>query len=264
MVTLLRCFFTLVSLTLLMSLPACRDEHAADLPTVFDLEPEFTVDLFEQRDPLDGTPKFGLWVESMADCACSGCAVVAETEVQGNDISVRLQGIQEPVPCTGMPAQARTFVPIGQLPDGEYRLTLSLRSVVTNTGTLNVVQGRYILTMPDPQGVVFQNYVLEKVPADMVWGYALTPDETSMLAAQNWIGDLKSITADGGLAPGFYSYFTVSGNGAVFLHESIAPQGAAQVFVRKLAAPTANLKNLLQTYRANALEVRCLTTQGEF
>jgi hypothetical protein len=264
MVTLLRYFFALVFLTVLMCLPACRDEHAADLPTVFELEPEFTVDLFEQRDPLDGTARFGLWVESMADCTCSGCAVVAETAVQGNDISVHLLGIQEPMPCVGQPAPARTFVSIGQLPDGEYRFSLSLRSAVTNTGSLSVAEGRYTLTMPAPQGIVFQNYVLEKMPADMLWGYALTPDEASVLAAQNWISDLKSITTDGGLAPGFYSYFTVSGNGAVFLHKSLAPQGASQVFVRKLNVPTADLTNLLQTYRANALEVKCLTTRGEF
>jgi hypothetical protein len=258
----LRSVSSLLFFSLLLS--ACRDQHLADLPTVFELEPEFAIDLFEQRDPADGTAQFGLWVESMADCSCTGCAVVAEAEVQGNDISVRLLGIQEPVPCAGAPAQARAFVPIGPLADGEYRFSLSLRSAVTNTGTLQVAQGRCTLTLPDPQGVVFQNYVLEKMPDDMVWGYALTPDETSVLAAQNWIGDLKKITTDGGLAPGFYSYFTVSGNGAVFLHKNLAPQGAAQVFVRKLSAPPADLKSLLQTYRANALTLKCLTTRGEF
>jgi len=262
MLTFLRSVSSLLFFSLLLS--ACRDQHLADLPTVFNLEPEFTIDLFEQRDPADGTAQFGLWVESMADCPCAGCAVVAETEVQGKDISVRLLGIQEPVPCTGAPAQARTFVPLGPLAEGEYSISLSLRSAVTNTGTLQVTQGRWALTMPDPQGVVFQNYVLEKMPDDMVWGYARTPDEASVLAAQNWLSDLKKITADGGLAPGFYSYFTVSGNGAMFLHKNFAPQGVAQVFVRKLAAPPADLKNLLQTYRANALEVKCLTTRGEF
>lgn len=261
----LRSFSPFLFLPFFLCLPACRDHHEADdLPLVFNIEPEFTVDLFEQRDPADGTARFGLWVESMADCACSGCSVVAETEVSSDDVSVKLLGILEPVPCTGTPAPARTFVPIGALADGEYRFSLSLRSVVTNVGTLRVAQGRYTLSMPDAQGVVFENYVLETMPADMVWGYALTPDEPSVMAAQNWLADLKNITADGGLAPGFYSYFTVSGSGAMFFHKSFAPQGAAQVFVRKLAVPPGDLKGLLQTYRANALEVRCLSTLGEF
>ena len=232
---------------------------------MLNLEPEFSVDLFEQRDPADGTARFGLWVESMTDCGCSGCSVVAESAVQGSDVSVQLLGIQEPMPFAGAPAPARTFVPLGPLADGVYRFSLSLRSVVTNTGTLSVANGRYTLTMPDAQGLVIQNYVLETMPSGMVWGYARTPDEPSMLAAQNWVADLKKISTDGGLAPGFYSYFTVSGNGAMFFHKSFAPQGgAAQMFVRKLAAPPGDLKGLLQTYRANALEVRCLTTMGEF
>ena len=264
MVHFLRSFPPLIFLSIFLFLPACRDHHADDLPLVLNLEPEFSVDLFEQRDPVDGTGRFGLWVESMTDCVCSDCSVVAESMVQGNDISVQLLGIQTALPCAGLPAPARTFIPIGSLADGDYRFSLSLRSVVSNTGTLRVESGRYTLTMPDAQGVEIQNYVLETMPEGMVWGYADTPDEPSVLAAQNWLADLKKISTDGSLAPGFYSYFTVSGNGAVFFHKSFAPQGATQMFVRKLTAPPDDLKNLLQTYRSNALQLKCLSTLGEF
>lgn len=265
MLTALR-FTSLLLLTSLL-LPACRDQHLDEADPIFNIDPEFTADLFEQRNAANGNAEFGLLVESMTDCDCANCAVIAESSIAGDRISVRLLGIQKPDSCFGAPAPARTFVPIGDLADGTYQFSLSLRNVVTNEGTLTVAQGRWTLSIPDLQGIEFQNYVLDKMPENLIWGFAQTPTEKAITASKELITDLKQISADPGLAPGFYSYFTVTGGGSLFFHKSFAPAGPAQVFVRKLTASPEALKNVLQDYRdpgQDNLQIRCLTTLGEF
>lgn len=256
-------YYPALLLALLLTQWSCRDQSLINDPAVVHLDPEFSLDLYEQRDPADGHPTFGLWVETLADCSCSGCAVVAESRVQGTAIAVELMGVQAPQPCSGPPAAARTFIPIGTLAEGEYTILISLRSVVSSSGTLRVEKGRYTLTMTDPQGFMVRNYLLQSMPADLVWGYALSPDEPSVLLAQQWLSDLKKISSSPNLSPGFYGYFTVSGNGATFFHTSMEPGAVAQMFVRRLDAPLPLLRNTVEAYRAQSLSVRCLSTWGE-
>ncbi len=260
----LRCFLILTGLSLAA---ACRVTGDADAQPEFTREPEYRVDLFEERSPADGTPAFGLWLERRELSACAGYGVDAAVGMQGNDIQVTILGVlPPPAPCSGDSAPARQFVPLGNLADGNYGFTLSLRDVVTNQGSLTVSQGHYVLSLPDAQGVIVQNFVLETMPAGIVWGYAATPDEMVQPVADNFIADLKTLTGDDGLAPGFYSYFTVSGTGDFIFHERSAPAGPANLFVRRLTASPDALKGLLQNYRdasQQPLQIKCWTTEGE-
>ena len=257
-------FFSLVLIA--TAFTACRVADVRD-EVVFTIEPEFAVDLFEQRDPADGTPTFGLWVESMANYDCPGYGIEANVQVSGGKIDVTLLGVLRPVPCAGDSAPAKQFLPIGNLPDGVYPFSLSLRDVVTNKGMLTVANGHYELSLPDAQGVDVREFVLEHLPNGIVWGYAATPDESSEPVADSFIFDLKTLTSESGLAAGYYSYFTVAGTGDIFFHERIAPAGAAQLFVRKLTTSPDALKSLLQNYRNSTqlpLNIKCWTTGGEF
>lgn len=261
-----RPFFTLMCLVL--ALAACRvNDDTTDEPT-FTSGSEYRIDLFEQRDATDGTPTFGLWVERLALSECEGYGVDATVKVENGRIEVTLLGVlPPPTPCSGDSAPARQFLPIGNLTDGTYKFDLLLRDVIVNEGVLTVSNGRSTLSLPDAQGVEIGNFVVESLPDGVVWGYADTPDEASQPVADNFLVDLKTLTNEHGLAPGFYSYFTVAGTGDIFFHSRIAPQGTAKLFVRRLSASPDALRGLLQNYRDAApqpLSIKCWTTQGEF
>ncbi len=246
---------------------ACRVDPADDPVIIVTSPPEFTIDLFEQRDATDGTPVFGLWVESVTDYDCSGYGIDAAVSVQNNRIAVTLLGVVSPSPCAGSPAPARQFLPIGSLPDGTYDFSLSLRDAIVNEGTLTVSNGHYVLSLPDQQGIDFQNLVMEHLPEGVIWGYAGVPNEPAKPVADEFIFDLKKITEDAALPPGFYSYFTVSGTGDVTFHKRIAPSVVAEQFVRRLADAPDALKSLLQNYRnapQQPLQIKCWTTEGEW
>ncbi|HOY05785.1 MAG TPA: hypothetical protein PLO67_10315 [Saprospiraceae bacterium] len=230
-------------------------------------DPEFQVDLFEQRSAADGSPTFGLWIRSIEKYPCANYVLENEVQVAGADISVHLSSVYAPDTCTGTPAVAQAFVPIGNLPPGTYNLTLSLADAIENTAVLNVFENRYELTVPHPQGVDFQNLVVNKMPENLVWGYILTPDAAATERAGAFLADLKSITAEPTLPAGYYSYFSISGTGLISLHAGFAPASTVQVFVRRFASAPVDVQNLLQQYRSgpqNALQIGCLTTLGAF
>jgi len=228
--------------------------------------PEFKVDLFEQRDPVNGDPSLGLWISSVETFSCSNYLIDGTVQISSPDIKIRLNDVLQPDTCLGAAGPAQSFMAIGDLAEGNYQITLSLGNAIENTGTLTVYPEGYELSVEDPQAIDFQNRVLKKIPDGLVWGYIATPDDEALALAADFLADLKNITTENNLHPGFYGYFTWSGTGLVTLHPGFAPAGSAQIFVRKLDTGPENLRQLLQQYRSapqHTAQIRCLTTFGE-
>lgn len=246
---------------------SCQKPGTDDPEIIVTFPPEFSVDLYEQRDSATGAPVFGLWVESMASFDCGNYRIVAATKVSGEAIRVELKEVSTPDTCLGQPGPARAFLPIGPLPPGVYPFVLSLGAAIVNEGTLTVSTGHYELSMPGAQGVDFQQRVLESIPDHYVWGFALAPAEADLPVADQFVAGLKTATSEPALAPGYYGYFTVGGTGQYFFHKSIDPKAQHRPFLRRLSGSPDAIRGLLQTYRtdpAHPLTLRCLSTYGEW
>lgn len=246
---------------------ACRAPVEEDSDVIFSLDPEFTMDLFEQRDASTGAATFGMWVESMAKFDCGNYRITGTAALSADLLELRLEDINAPDTCKGDAGPARGFIPIGPLADGVYRFRVLRNIPVVNEGTLSVKNGHYELTLTKEQDIVFQNRVLEALPDGYVWGYALAPIEADLPRADQFLAQLKPLTAEPGLAPGYYSYFTVAGTGQYFFHTSIAPQGQFRPFLRRFSGDPEALRNLLKVYREDPLrplEITCLSTRGAF
>ena len=256
----------IASFFLLLALGGCNAPLYEEPEIIVTLDPEFTVDLFEQRNALDGAPVFGLWIESMKQFDCANYKIEAAVQVQPGAISIELQEIRTPDTCLGVPGPAKGFLPVGQLANGTYQFSLSLSPVIKSEGILIIQSGHYELSLPTQQGIDFQNRVLETIPDAYVWGYANTPAEPDQPVADQLVQHLKVLTQEPALLPGFYSYFTVSGAGQYFFHRSIAPAGQHRPFLRRLPGGPDGVRDVLQGYRndpGQPLEVRCLSTFGE-
>lgn len=228
--------------------------------------PEFALDLFEQRSPADGASNLGLWVSSFALQEGAGFGINASVEVKGQELLMHILGVQKPDSITGIAAPATGFVPFGAIPEGAYKLTVILGNTVQSHADLMLGKDHLALTNADARGIVFQNVALRRLPDGLVWGYANANNETVKAKAEQFVSDLKSLSTEAGLAPGFYSYFTVTGAGTVFLHPSIEPAEAHIPFVRALNGSPDDLRGLLVGYRHDGvvpLKVRCLSGWGE-
>ena len=251
---------------ILFFLQSCQNTKDEDV-VIVTTAPEFQVDLFEQRDVVDGHPEFGLWIQSLEKYPCNNYVIEYTVQMTDGKIDVHLNNVAAPDTCHGSVASARAFIPLGNLVPAAYPFTLSLGSAIENKGTLYVFEDRYEMSLSDPQGVDFQNLVVKKMNPGLLWGNIKTPDAATSARAVDFLNELKSITSEPALAPGYYSYFTVSGTGLIVPHTASVPGGPAQFFLRKLEGSSAPLQNLLQQYRSspqNALQIECLSTFGAF
>ncbi|MCC6460953.1 MAG: hypothetical protein IT260_10815 [Saprospiraceae bacterium] len=257
----------LLGFVFLLGLLACHKPASTDPDVVVTLDPEFEVDLFEQRDASTGAATFGLWVESTQLFACENYSIEAQAEVSASAVSVRLLSIRKPDTCQGEADRARGFVAIGPLADGEYPFVFSLNNAIVNEGTLRVQQGHYELDLPLPKAVDFKNRVLESIPDSLIWGFVSVPSETDVPVANQFFGKLKTISIEHQLTPGYYGYFTVAGTGQLYWHSSMSPPAKNLPFLRQLTGSTDELRALLQGYRADPghpLQIKCLTGLGAF
>lgn len=261
-------FFTFATLLALFTVSACRRQEG-DADIVVTLDPEFTLDLYEQRDSATGKTIFGLWVESLAPCSGSGCGIDASVQVAAADVRVQLLGVRPVDPPKGNPEPAKQFVPIGNLAEGEYAFTcvLGQSGVIENKGKLTVGTEGYTLSLPDPKGIEIGEYVLRHIPDHHFWGFASVGSFGQTQLLDDLVRDLKNISESPDLPPGFYGAFTRAGNGTITLHKSIAlPTSATQaVFLRRWDGETAAVKGVLKGYRATApatFSIRCFSTKG--
>lgn len=255
-----------LSIALLFS-AACHAPKDDDSDVIFTLDPEFTMDLFEARDDATGAATFGVWVKSMATFACGNYRIEGAATLTADVVELRLEDIAAPDTCLGAPGPARGFIPIGALPDGVYRFRVLRNIPVVNEGTLRVQQGHYELTVAREQDIVFQNRVLETLPDGYIWGYALASVEADLPRADAFLADVKPLTAEPALPPGFYSYFSIAGTGQYYFHTSIAPEGQYRTFLRRFTGNPDALRSILKSYReapAQALDIRCWSTSGRF
>lgn len=245
----------------------CKPITSEDPDTVVTAKPEFTIDLYEQRDPANGAATFGIWIESIENYDCADPQIEASATVVGDLISVSILGVKMPSPCVADSVKARRFLAIGQISDGTYKFRLALGPVdaIVNEGTIAVSEGLYTLTLTNVQGIDIQEYVLRRIPESMVWGYASTPDATAQGAADQFLAQVKNVSSESLLPPGFYGYFTISGTNQLSLHKSIAPNAPSESFVRKFDNFTL-LQNVITQFRFapdKPLNIRCFSTMGE-
>jgi hypothetical protein len=247
----------------LLALLGCK-APPEDPEIVVTAPPEFSVDLYEQRDPDTGEATFGLWIQSLRTYPCDAPQVVAEAGITNGKVLIRILGV-EATGCVTGEAIAKRFLPIGTLADNTYDFSIQIGPLNTD-GSLRVASGKYELTLPDPKGIEIQEYVLNSIPDGLFWGTVQIPNAAAQNKASLCVAALKNASSDPGLAPGFYGYFTLSATGQTAPHRSIAGSGPEQFFLRKRSNSLDPIRAILETYRNDQdapLQLRCFSTEGE-
>jgi hypothetical protein len=251
----------------LLVFSACQKNSDAEPDIIVTTPPEFTLDIFEQREDVGGKSVLGFWIESLQSYPCPSVEIMTEVQVNDSEILLSILGVQQPPACTGQNTIAKKFVALGALPVGTYTLQirLGLNDLIVNKGQLVVSTNRTEIKFSEIQGIDIQQFICTRIPDHYVWGYVAIPNETAEPIADQWLAAFKSQSNPSELAPGFYSYFTVSGTGQVELHKSIAPTSAHEHFIRQINGDLQPLRDLIIQYR-NApdvpLQIQCLSTLG--
>lgn len=252
--------------TVLMAMTACRPlDNLEEVQFVTD--PEFTVDLFDWRDPATGNPRFGLYVESRANYPCDNTRLTTQLTALGNAIELEFLGVSQTEPCDSAPAPIRQFIELGSLSDGEYEFSLRLNDVAVSKGVLTVSSGLFSLSAVESRGVDFRERVLQRIPEGIIWGFIRIPDEKANAAADQFLQILKPLSAEADLPPAYYGYFSVAGTGVSSSAAFLQLNPSDRFFIRrfnKVNFPA--LRAMADNFRAQpgAPDIRCFSTAGEW
>ncbi|MEZ4917994.1 MAG: hypothetical protein R2792_02720 [Saprospiraceae bacterium] len=262
----LRFTFYTAFLVLILSVWACSKAPIEDPDIVVTTEPEFIVDLYEQRSAVDGSPQRGFWLESLTEYPCTGFEFQSQVLFDSSGIRLILEGVNAPDTCQGSPAKAECFIGLPPLADGIYPLDFSLASTLHSTGELIVQGGEVEWVLTKEEGIDIQNRVMSRIPDGIIWGYVRSNNEQEEPRALAFLNELKTITSAHNLPAGYYSYFSVTGTGQAFTHRSF--KADKHLFVRRISADRlSELQQLLESYRDSSdfpIQIFCLSTEGAF
>ena len=261
-----RLFVFLSTSLFLLSAVSCKKETIEDPDVVISVDPEFLVDLFELRNPVDGSPELGFWVETISDYPCSEGTFLSQVLEQDGAFRLVLDEVVIPDSCPTTSGPVSDFVPLGELSSGVSPLTFSIASALNSQGELLLQEDVFEWVVDKEVGIEVLNRVVNRIPDGLIWGYAAPRTEQEVPKAHAFINDLKAISTDHNLPVGFYSYFTVTGTGLITPHRSF--DGGSHFFVRRISMDQLPaLEALLNAYRdtqQTPIELKCLSTYGEF
>jgi hypothetical protein len=245
---------------------ACTQDDALVPEVVVSIDPEFTADVFEDVAPDDGERRPGFWVQSMAPFECAGFLPNDSIWKIGNEIFIAINGTDKPNPCLGDSALLSAFLPLPPLDPGIYDVVFRFGDLPVSSGTLSTSEAGLRFDVAKTGGFDFRNRQALRLPEQILWSNVEVEGEATRVKALEFIDELKSLTQPHGLSPGYYSYFTITGQGTFFFHESFPKRYALdQQVVRKFETPVAELQLLIDAYRNHPdtpLTIRCMTGSG--
>ncbi len=251
---------TVLACFLAFSLLACDDSDELDAVNTLGTDVQFS--MAEYIEPGQRTLSFKFLTTE--DYPCINYRIASEVRREGSDITVSLREIQGADVCLEAMAPATSFLDIGELPSGEYPITIEVGASLTNTGTLLVTDEAVELLMGQTEGLIVPTPRMLRIPENIVWGTLQATAEHAGASSQ-FMQRLRSLGAASKTLPeGDYGYFSVDAVGNVST-SSLTP-GQDALFVFGFRGETSNLEQLVSemadTYD-HQVTVSLRTSQGD-
>jgi hypothetical protein len=227
---------------------------------IVDIEPEFTVQPWEQLDANGGT--FGLAIATIANQNCGGTRIDGTSNKIGSKISVTIKKLLYPNTCNGNAEPARDTVVVGKLTKGKYVFNLNLKDVILNEGTLTVEDNKFSLAMEKTDGITVANKEIYRVPYGTIWGY-MSYDNSQEAKATKFFNDLDKVSATISTPAGDYGYFNYSNSDLLIKGVYQTPKQVTKKILRRLSGTQDDLDTFIKEHRAQGIEVKIYTFEGK-
>lgn len=252
----------LLIVTLLCAASCNVDDEAKD--QIVQVDPEFTIDLFEKLSENNHTLSF--IISSIDTQDCTNYEIDASSAHSSNFIRLVINDIVIPENCNPGQAFATTELDAAPLSIGTYDFEVVLKDAIFSEGILDVSPQSYRVYMDTTNGFYFLHKELKRIPNQLVWGFVGydNQDEDKPYADQ-FVADLRTLCSNVNLQNGYYGYFTVDGADLSLIP---APTFTYfQEFAYLLDENITALKDLLFQYRnstaAHHISIVVNTWQGE-
>lgn len=240
------CFIAVV----LLILSGCElgsDEEPIIVPFV---DQEFSFDLWENLSS-DANSALEVSMQTIEEGECLNTLILSSFEQDNLELKLTLFEILDPENCDPGIAPAQGMEVVADIPAGVYGLNIELKGIVTNPGTLTVNSQSYKVEMDEENGIQWLHNELLRVPNDAVWGYLNYTDGNSLVQAEAFVDDLRTISTEIEPTDGYYGHFVINGGEQVKVAE-MPTQGDFVSFLFRYADDRTNLDQLVEEYRMNA------------
>lgn len=217
-----------------------------DLPVVVDIPAAFQISMNENLQPGQRPLKVELTSLEVLDCTNYSIDYHLDQGSKKIHLTINDWGLNEP--CEPGSGVAKEELNLGFLPDGDYKLLISLKDVVQNDGVLLVRPEHYSIRMETANGILVDPGTLNRLPENTIWGGVFPRVDSVQTLGESFLGGLESIVGPETFSPGIYSSFEINADGKVILH-GIDEKGAGSTFVFHFTGNRADLVDLVEYYR---------------
>jgi hypothetical protein len=231
----------------------------------YNIPNEFQLSLTEIRDSATGVAELGFRFKSTNLYDCSGVGIQNTFSFSGDKINISLQKVLEPVVCDHIQAPAEALISIGNPKIGNFGCIVTLGGVVPNIGSLTVSAEKVSLAFAESAGIIVRTADFRRTPTGSIWGWAGVENAVDLPILQQFLTELKDISAEHDFSNGIYTDFRID---APTNFTSLLPKKSGFTtldFLRKMTASKADLQILLAKYRndvAHPMTIVFWTTEG--
>lgn len=218
--------------------------------TIVKVNPEFTIDLFEQL----GEPRiFQFKVATIEKQECTNYSISTYSTLTFNQVALNVNDLVPPIDCIEGEAPATTISDVGLLPLGYFYLFINLKNTIKNDGLLKVYQDSIAVDLNSRDGLEMVHEVLYRIPETVIWGYtAYNNKEAGAGYANSFLTELTGMTEPAEFQQGYYGYFKLDEAGDLIL--SPAPNHTYfKTFLFSYHGDVKGLEDLLYSYRSDSI-----------
>ncbi|MEO1261858.1 MAG: hypothetical protein AAFZ15_23850 [Bacteroidota bacterium] len=230
---------------------------------VTQVEDEFSINMVEA---LGTERQLSLELKSVELEPCLNSTIDRAVVTQSNSVTLLLNGIIPASDCNPGLAPAFSVGNAGTLQNGTYDFMVTIRNTVENGGKLIVKSDQYEINMLSSYGIIIENELMYRIPANTIWGY-YAYDNQQLIgdAPASFINDLEILTTPVNLKEGYYGHFNASNNEI----ELVNPPQKNHIgyFFYRFNGSENDLASLLENHRNNnapeSIEFVVYTAEGK-
>ena len=238
--------FFLLLLIFLGGLTCKTDQDFLD-PLV-DIPIAFRIEMKEKLQP--GPRPLELILSSLEVLECTNYTIDYELDQNKSSIRLALKDLILTGPCHPGYAAATNILDLGVLDPGNIDLSISLKDIIRNEGTLDVQPESYSLRLETKDGLMIIPGTLTRIPDNTIWGGVFPKADSLVQLAQSFYAELTQLAQPMHLSSGDYGYFTVNPNFSITITDPEEPGEGGISFVYRFTGNNEDLIDLVKNYRS--------------
>lgn len=197
----------------------------------------------------DGSQPLAITIATNDPYDCKGARFASDVTVSPKKVTVKIQGVSNPVPCPLDLKPVTETIDLSGLGPGEYPIRVTINRQFFKA-KLTIADDHFALeTDDDPELFRVANGRLNKVPKGAIWGHCSYSDPEKKARAEAFFAELKEAGATKfDLSPGDYGEFYIHFGGEP-IEISTGPSEYDFPFIYKYSGSPKDFLDIVKRYR---------------